>query len=307
MEINEEDWSIIFSDVEKIASQYFGENINRIYKKKLAIEFKVARYEGLKKAYTEILNETSYRINISRGMLVHLMDIASTYVEDKKFIMLINPLKSRKLEIRNFLFFTYIDLIILHEWAHIFCGHLEYLGKNQYDVLTGCYNDVLRRNMELEADSKAATLFLARLAPNHIKLNNIIYGDIDGVALNKVWDITVYSILSLFDYYEDNKLHTNTTHPKPSYRAFTNIIFIAGEIADKPNIRKELPFISNNKNEIYEYFAKLFINFYTKYKGFDTEFIIEEQTKIFDYCSKVGKVIKESGLNKHRLIPGQWC
>lgn len=307
MDNSEKDWDIIFNDVENIAKQYFNADINNLYKKNISIEFKLAKYEGRLKAFSRIINEESYEVTLSRGMLVNLMNIATKYAEDEKFIELVNPLKNKVFEIRNFLFYFYVDLIICHEWAHIFCGHLKLPNINQHDfseVFESGHS--LEKTMELEADSKAATLILARLANNHIKLNKTIYGSLPvaNYESKKSWEITVYAILSLFYYYENKLSDKNKTHPKPSFRAFTSLIFITGELADKPNIRSKLPYISNDKNEIYSYFANLAVNFHTNYKNVDLESVITKQIEAFKYCSEIGKNIEKTDLNKYREIKG---
>lgn len=192
------------------------------------------------------------------------------------------------------------------------CGHLDFSHSkhinthNFFESFGNEYN--MDKTFELEADSKAAILTLARLANNCAYIDNSLFGSItkDALGSKKTWEVSVYTILSLFDYFENIHNNTSNTHPKPSYRAFASIMFIAGEIADKPSIRGQLPFISNNKDAIYNYFTGLVVFFYSKYKSFSPDQIFKTQQEASEYCSKIGSIISKSKVNNYSLIQGKW-
>ena len=294
MEIKESEWDIIFSEIEELSDQYFNPQFNSLYKNNISISFNVARYQGAIQAKAIPLGESSYLIKISRGMLVTLMDIACEHTKDEKFIKLINPLKLKRNLVQNLLFFAYVDLIICHEWAHIIFGHNELADKKINDLVEPDVDEsTFMNSLELEADATAARLILARLASNYHKVDKIIYGaSIQETTSHKdSWKITIFAILSLFDSFKG----TGKTHPTSSIRAFASIMFIAGEISEKLNIRNNLPHTGDSEVEIYNYFAILVSRYYIDYKNLNKSEYLELQISAFEHCYKIGSILDKRG------------
>ncbi len=298
MEIREDEWDIIFDEIEELADQYFNPKFNSMYKSNISIRFSIARYEGILQAKAIPLSEKSYLIRISRGMLVTLMDLACKHIKDEKFVKLINPLILKRNIIRNFLFFAYVDLIICHEWAHVIFGHNKLANQINSDLIKPYGNkSIFINSLELEADAAAAQLILARLASNYNKVEKLIYGASiqETSSLKNSWKISIFAILSLFDSFKG----TGKTHPDSSIRAFASIMFIAGEISEKPNIRNNLPHVGNNQEEIYNYFATLVSRYYTDYKNLNELEYYELQISAFKYCFKIGSIIDEKAKSEY--------
>lgn len=309
MELEHEDYMNIFDEVKNMAYQYFNfnPNIQALYKSPVTIRFNVDDLEHECIASSTKVNDGSYSVKISAGMLDKLWSLANDLSKDTHFLNLINPLKDKRNSVRNYLFYLFVDLLLYHEWSHIFCGHLDFKAKNHVYLLKSNDDYDFNKVMELEADAKAATLILARLANNHTYTSKALFGSLtEGFNYKKSWEITVYSILALFDYWESSLETTTHKHPSPYLRAFASIIMLAEELADKPDIRNDLPFISNDKDLIYSYFARLVGLFYLKYKLLSQNDILISQMSAFEYCSKIGEVIKKSDLNNYRLIKARW-
>lgn len=309
MELEFEQWSIIYTDIENIANQYFNEKINQVYLKDIFIKFNIKKesaiYEKKFIAYSDRISENEYLVELSTGTLNELMNYAIKLSDNKKFIQLLNLPVGLSNENRNtiqfFLFFLYIDLIICHEWSHIFCGHVDF-NKDSFKEKEN--NTPLYKAMEIEADSFAVTMILPRFASSFPNLKNALY-NLDmttEITSIRLWEVYIYSVLTLFDFLEISSTSIKGFHPNSTFRAFTTLMSIAGIISENPNLRRILPLISNDKKEIYNFFGKLATCFYIDYKKFEINNLLDTQKEAYAYCSKIGDIIKVDTLSDYRLI-----
>ena len=310
MELEYEDYIVVFDEVKNMAYQYFNyhPDIQAHYKSSVNIEFSVDDLEHQPIASSSRKSEGNYLVKISAGMLKELWFLANKLSKDTNFLSLVQISENSQKFIRNYLFYFYVDLIICHEWSHIFCGHLDFTEECLQKGVEIFSDDKFGINkiLELEADSKAATLVLARLAENYTNISSNIYGTKTTHSLEKTWEIFIYSTLSLFDHWESKSTKISKSHPPIPYRVFTSVMFVAGEVSDNQGIRNQLPFIGRNKNEINKSFMTILIEFYIKYKDQDIENISTELIKAFEHCSKIGKAIEDLNLNDYRLIKAEW-
>ncbi|MBP3947203.1 hypothetical protein [Psychrobacter sp. K31L] len=310
MELEYEDYIVVFDEVKNMAYQYFNyhSDIQSHYKFPVNIEFSIDDLEHQSIALSNRKSEGNYLVKISAGMLKELWFLANKLSKDTNFLSLVKTSENSQKAIRNYLFYFYVDLIICHEWSHIFCGHLDFIEDCFLKGVKILSDDEFGINkiLELEADSKAVTLVLARLAENYNNISSDIYGTKTSHSLERTWEIFVYSTLSLFDYWESKSNKISESHPPIPYRVFTSIMFVSGEVSDNQGIRNQLPFIGRNEDEINASFMKILIKFYIEYKNQDIENISTELVKAFKHCSKIGKGIEELNLNDYRLIKAKW-
>lgn len=311
MKLKPADYQSIFTEIKKMANQYFNDNeeIKSLYLyKNLNIEFIVST-ENTSRAYSKRQSKNNFSVFITRDFIDELYNIASNYSNDASFMSLFIPNFVNKKALRNYLFYFYVDLIICHEWAHIFCGHLDFIHyQSQIGNLGFLQENSCKVNkaLELEADSMAARLVLARLAANYNNINRLVFSDITSKEdIIDIWRLFVFALISLFESLSGKN---SKTHPQVSHRVFTSIMFVAGEIAEKREIREALPKIctSNNEQEIIQTFMSYNLDFYQKYKLLSLQDIAASMKEDFEHCSKIGKVIHNININDYRLIRAKW-
>lgn len=127
--------------------------------------------------------------------------------------------------------------LILHEYAHIALGHVDYVKKinnqfthfeNQTQVQSVEFDYLFMQNCELEADAYATNLSLNTLfLENYTELgiNEIIKPYLDNVEDRVfLWNFAIYAQKRLFGYrrYKFDELK-NLSHPPPSLRQHVTI------------------------------------------------------------------------------------
>ena len=307
MQPTPEQYEIIFKEVAQMAEQYFNSNdeIQALYKQPTTINFAITT--ETRPIYSERISDYSYEVKISKKWLDQLWTFASDLSNDERFLALVDISKANNIFVRNYLFYFYADIIICHEWAHIFCGHLNFKIKHMREKSGLLSVDEARvgKALELEADSWASRLVLARLAENHEYIKSLIFGTNTKSKLksDKTWDLFTYSLTSLFNHI---KVSSNGTHPIPIHRIYASVMMAVGEIVDKLDIRKELPPISDDPSKVYAIFMSFVNRFYTEYKGYSQKDFEGIMFEAAEHCSTIGKIIEEIDLNDYRLIKGKW-
>lgn len=308
MKLEPKHYDVIFKEVLQMAEQYFNYNpdIQALYKKPVSIKFEVSS-EYNKRPYSKRISDNDFIVSISKDWLDELWNYANNLSQDSKFLNLIESTIPSSESIRNYLFYFYVDLIVCHEWAHIFCGHLDFKNEchRKNNTLFSNNEYKVAKALELEADSIAARIILARLAANYENISSLVYSSANESfsSTSQLWKLFSYSLVSIFNFSESEN---STSHPIPIYRIYTSIMFAVGEIVTKPSIRKELPSISDKESEVYAIFMSYVALFYMEYKNYSQENFEHIMFDAYDHCSKIGSLIKEIKLNDYRLINYKW-
>ena len=294
------------------------------YREKFIVTGNPLREEFYHKEKAKVTKrEDLYLIEIYVGLIERLYMFAEKVITEhlEMFFGDRKLYETQKYFFKDFLFMTWINFIILHEWSHILCGHLDYLKIKGINIIeanntvfweddyTNNENNIefdnleLKRIFELEADSKASTFILAYFIEKLSQYNNILRID----SLNEIWKHYYYILSFLFNFLDDlrdkSKAEIYSTHPTPLKRLVTMTLFIVGEL----NERKELKKFAPNVNDINSFFITQIYTFQVRTLNKRLEEIYEEQTREADYIfTKVSGILDKSGINDFRLIKARF-
>ncbi len=317
----------IIDDIQSDFDIYIdNEEVKKAYRKAINIKLEVKYIEGYdyhKEKAKVTKREDLYLIEIYVGLIERLYMFAEKVITEhlEMFFGDRKLYETQKYFFKDFLFMTWINFIILHEWSHILCGHLDYLKIKGINIIeanntvfweddyTNNENNIefdnleLKRIFELEADSKASTFILAYFIEKLSQYNNILRID----SLNEIWKHYYYILSFLFNFLDDlrdkSKAEIYSTHPTPLKRLVTMTLFIVGEL----NERKELKKFAPNVNDINSFFITQIYTFQVRTLNKRLEEIYEEQTREADYIfTKVSGILDKSGINDFRLIKARF-
>lgn len=294
-------WPQLFEAIRKHATKYFSsDEIKLTYKNpELDIDFDINDLEHAVNAHAKKKSANKYEIRIYAGLIAELDRYAQDAFDRYPFLFSIpdGHTVSRERAV-SYMFFTWIDFIICHEWAHIISGHLEITNHAQWNEISDSpiiEQPDLRKALELEADSRATAFTLAGLADSWKDTTMNIYGNCDH---NIAWRGFFHSMLMLFDFFEEKQKNIpieKRTHPRAFYRAYT---FQRFAINERDRI-EGLPEIEGNDPNLF--FAKIVIDFYQSITKRDPTEFLKSTDEAAAFCSNIDCILSSHGINNLRL------
>lgn len=316
----------IISSIFQYGNQYFNSSdIKKLYNQEIEFRFAYGDSEEVNAYIQCILDENqntliAYKIVFYTGLVKKLEQHAQFIAQKYEKIDL-----EKRHKFATFLLFMWLHFVIFHEFGHAICGHLKYDLANSFNVKKWYELDKLDKSsksinqypnldqaMELEADAQATKFLLQPFFEIYNNYSIDLYGKLDNDAL---WYDFLFSILSLFEFFESLNPNDDGVHPFPFIRVYACLMTLIGELNYRPELLQYLPNLNlekfeehNSSNALSDYFTEKFIDFNCQQNKLNLanktniEIFIKRQEFAFNFCAKVDDIIQKANLSEFRLI-----
>lgn len=185
----------------------------------------------------------------------------------------------------------WVDYVFQHEFAHIFCGHLELLNDSAsaWNEL-GAPNSMTNLSthevhcLEVQADRFASANILSQYLRYHENISADLYGETDSERFLVDY---IYAILYLYKLFESLQTKKpSLSHPEPFFRGFIFSIFFRDTYGRVPEVPKI------DKKHLENIFRGSYIEFYRLEGGMSLERFKEKLTEAQEFFNNISPTLK---------------
>src|SRR3989344_3536416 len=291
-------WPEVFDLVHDYCNRYLSDNDIEEWwtSNKVAAKFRIDDLDHTVNARACRLPDGSYEIVFCAGLLDTFIKYAYEVAHNSKIIFF--PAKTPK---RNeealerahiWIVFIWIDYVFQHEFAHIFCGHLELLT----DAQRGWYEFGINRGknrlsihqhrcLEAQADRFAAANILAQFIRYHESIPQDLYGKPNSEQFLIDYIYSILYLYKLFAMIQGNQ--ESDTHPQPFFRSFIFQIFFRdtyARVSDVPKLEDK---------SLENLFHSCFVEFYKHEGGVDLEEFKKKLSEAQSFFNTISDSLRE--------------